>query len=293
MPRPDLLAIRYAEPQVNSMVLSDTQLVQYERDGYVSPIPVLSDPEAQKLRGELQQTETRQGGALHAAQRSKSFILFKWLNDLVRDSRVLDPIEQLIGPNILIWNTIFWVKEAGAKSFVSWHQDTHYWGLSNDKVVTAWVALSPASIDAGCMRVMPGTHRQTLRHEDRYHDDNMLTRGQEIDDGLDEKNAVYMPLRTGEMSIHNYCLAHASGPNETDERRIGVSLHYLPPDTKQIVGDWDCATLVRGVDTQQNFAAAPVPSCDLDPSLLAYHEKASKALSGVLYTGAAMNDRKL
>ncbi|MFT4584151.1 MAG: non-heme Fe2+,alpha-ketoglutarate-dependent halogenase [Gammaproteobacteria bacterium] len=278
---------------MSSTILNDIQIAQYERDGYVSPIPVLSAAQANELRARLEKTEQAQGGALYPGQRSKSYILFKWLNDLVRDARVLDPVEQLIGPNILIWNTIFWVKEAGSKSFVSWHQDTQYWGLSNDKVVTAWIALSPAPIEAGCMRIMPGTHRRTLRHEDRYHNDNMLTRGQEIDDGLDENDAVHMPLAAGEMSIHNYCLAHASGPNDSTDRRIGISLHFLPPDTKQIVGDWDCATLVRGTDPHHHFEDAAVPSCDLDPAVLAYHEKASRALSEVLYTGAAVKDGKL
>ncbi len=276
------------------MVLSGTQLSQFDSDGYVSPIPVLSVAEANDLRRELEAVEAKQNGALYPEQRSKSFLLFKWLNDLVRDARILDPVEQLIGPDILLWNTIFWIKEAGAKNFVSWHQDTKYWGLSSDKVVTAWIALSPASIKAGCMRVMPGTHRgETLSHEDRYHADNMLTRGQEISADLDETKAVFMPLDVGQMSIHSYRLAHSSGPNETDDRRIGVSMHYLPPDTRQIVGDWDCAMLVRGSDPYGHFEEAPIPAHDFDPALIAFHEKAAKALSDVLYTGAALNDRKL
>ena len=276
------------------MVLSRTQLSQFDSDGYVSPIPVLSVAEANDLRRELEAVEAKQDSALYPEQRSKPFLLFKWLNDLVRDARILDPVEQLIGPDILLWNTIFWIKEAGAKNFVSWHQDTKYWGLSSDKVVTAWIALSPASIKAGCMRVMPGTHRgETLSHEDRYHADNMLTRGQEISADLDETKAVFMPLDVGQMSIHSYRLAHSSGPNETTERRIGVSMHYLPPDTRQIVGEWDCAMLVRGSDPYGHFEEAPVPARDFDPALVAFHEKAARALSDVLYTGAALNDRKL
>jgi len=276
------------------MVLSGPELSQFDKDGYVTPIPVLDGDEANDLRRQLEAVEARQNGALYPEQRSKSFLLFKWLNDLVRDGRILDPVEQLIGPDILLWNTIFWIKEAGDQKFVSWHQDTKYWGLSSDKVVTAWIALSPASIEAGCMRVMPGTHRgETLSHKDRYHADNMLTRGQEISAGLDESKAVFMPLETGQMSIHNYSLAHASGPNETADRRIGVSMHFTPPDTRQIVGDWDCAMLVRGKDPYGHFEEAPVPACDFDPEAVAFHEKAAKALSDVLYTGAALNDRKV
>ncbi len=276
------------------MVLSASEISQFEGDGYVSPIPVLSAGEASDLRHKLEAVEATQNGALYPEQRGKSFLLFKWVNDLTRDPRILDPVAQLIGPDILLWNTIFWIKEAGAKNFVSWHQDTKYWGLSSDRVVTAWLALSAASVEAGCMRVMPGTHRgDVLSHEDRYHADNMLTRGQEISADLDEAKAVFMPLEAGEMSIHNYRLAHASGPNRSADRRIGISLHFMPPDTRQIIGAWDCAMLVRGRDPYGHFEAAPVPTRDFDPPAVAFHEKAAKAINEVLYEGAALNDGKL
>ena len=276
------------------MVLSASEVSQFELDGYVSPIPMLSVAEANDLRQKLEVVEAAQNGALYPGQRSKSFLLFKWLNDLVRDPRILDPVAQLIGPDILLWNTIFWIKDAGAKNFVSWHQDTKYWGLSSDKVVTAWLALSQASVEAGCMKVMPGTHRgEVLSHEDRYHADNMLTRGQEISIDLDEAKAVFMPLAVGEMSIHNYRLAHASGPNCSADRRIGISIHFMPPDTQQIVGNWDCAMLVRGSDQYGHFETAPVPACDFDPPAVAFHKKAAKAINEVHYAGAAVNDGKL
>ncbi len=276
------------------MVLSVSEVSQFDVEGYVSPIPVLSVPEAKGLRRALEAVEATQGGALYPEQRSKSFLLFKWLNDLVRDPRILDPVEQLIGPDILLWNTIFWIKEAGARNFVSWHQDTKYWGLSSDRVATAWLALSSASVEAGCMRVMPGTHRgEVLAHEDRYHADNMLTRGQEICLDLDEAKAVFMPLKAGQMSIHNYRLAHASGPNGSDDRRIGISMHFMPPETRQIIGDWDCALLVRGSDPYGHFEVPPVPARDFDPPAVAFHKKAAKAISDVLYAGAAVNDGKL
>ena len=144
------------------------------------------------------------------------------------------------------------------------------------------------------MKVMPGTHRgEVLDHEDRWHEDNMLTRGQEISADLDEDKAVFMPLEPGQMSIHNYRLAHASGPNKSADRRIGVSMHFMPPDTKQIVGSWDCAALVRGNDPFGHFEAAPIPQCDFDPQAVAFHEKASKAANEVLYAGAETNDAKL
>ncbi|MDH4094942.1 MAG: phytanoyl-CoA dioxygenase family protein [Betaproteobacteria bacterium] len=272
------------------MALSTQEVEQYHRDGYVCPVPVMSAPEAHGLRRQLEAVEARQGGKLEAAQRSRAFLLFKWLDDLIRDPRVLDPIEQLIGPDILCWSTIFWIKDAGSKSFVGWHQDNTYWGLSSRNVITAWFAISDASVDAGCMKVMPRTHLgETLRHEDTYHQDNMLTRGQVIP-GLDESRAVVMPLRAGEMSLHNYCLAHGSGPNVSPDRRIGVSMHFMPPATKQVVGAWDCAALVRGEDRFGNFALTPKPVGDFDPEAVAFHAQAAKAMREVLYAGA---ERKL
>ena len=268
------------------MALSKLEVEQYHRDGYVCPVPVMSASEAAGLRRQLEAVEARQGGKLEAAQRSRAFLLFKWLDDLIRDPRVLDPVEQLIGPDILCWSTIFWIKDSGSKSFVGWHQDNTYWGLSSRNVITAWFAISDASIDAGCMKVMPGTHQgETLRHEDTYHQDNMLTRGQVIP-GLDESRAAFMPLKAGEMSLHNYCLAHGSGPNISPDRRIGVSMHFMPPGTQQVVGAWDCAALVRGEDRFGNFALAPKPVKDFDPAAVAFHAQAAKAMRDVLYAGA-------
>ncbi len=275
------------------MPLTTQQIDQYRRDGYVSPVPVMPAAEAASLRAKLESFEATQGGRLEPGQRSRAFLLFKWLDDLIRDARVLDPIEQLIGPDILCWSTIFWIKDAGSRSFVSWHQDNTYWGLSSRNVVTAWFAISDASVDAGCMKVMPGTHTgDTLAHEDTYDADNMLTRGQSIP-GLDEARAASMPLRAGEMSLHNYCLAHGSGPNLSVDRRIGVSMHFMPPETKQVVGAWDCAALVRGTDRFGNFEHAPVPARDFDPEAVAFHARAASAMRDVLYAGAAKNLRRL
>jgi len=275
------------------MPLTEQQTAQYRSEGYVCPVPVMPASEAAGLRRRLEGFEATQGGRLEAGQRSRAFLLFKWLDDLIRDPRVLDPIEQLIGPDILCWSTIFWIKDAGSKSFVSWHQDTTYGGLSSRNVVTAWFAISAASVEAGCMKVMPGTHLgDALAHEDTYDENNMLTRGQSIQ-GLEESRAAHMPLQAGEMSLHNYCLAHGSGPNLSADRRIGVSMHFMPPQTKQVVGAWDCAALVRGEDRYGHFAHTPVPARDLDPPAVAFHARAAGAMRDVLYAGAARKAQRL
>ena len=260
---------------------------QYRGDGYYFPIDVLDADEVAANRTRLEAFEAGQGRPVHGPQRSKSHLLFKWVDDLMRHPRILDAVEDLIGRDLLCWNTIFWIKEANSPSFVSWHQDVRYWGLDTSELVTAWVALSPATEESGCMRVLPGSHREeVLPHRDEYHDDNLLTRGQEIAVDVDESKTVSMALAPGQASLHNVGLAHASGPNRTDDRRIGISMHYISTRTRQTAGEWDSAALVRGEDRYGHFQLAPVPSRDLDPDALAFHERASGALRDILFRDA-------
>jgi len=274
--------------------LTDAAIEHYRDRGYAFPFSVLSEDEVTRLRGKLEAFEAAQGHPVEGAQRSKSHLLFKWLDDLMRDARILGPVENLIGPDILCWNSIFWIKEAKSPSYVSWHQDLKYWGLDCEDLVTAWVALSPASEQSGCMRVLPGSHRkEMLPHDDVYDADNMLTRGQEIAIEVDEKISVSMALQAGQMSLHNVRLAHASGPNRSGDRRIGVSFHYMPTRSRQLVGEWDSAALVRGEDRYHNFVPAPVPACDMDPQAVAFHDKASTAVREILFKGAEQVRRTL
>ena len=137
------------------------------------------------------------------------------------------------------------------------------------------------------MRVLPRSHiGELMPHKDEYDQDNMLTRGQEIAVEVDEELAVDMPLQPGEASLHNGRLAHASGPNRSADRRIGLSLHYAPTSTKQIVGDWDSAALVRGEDRYGHFTHTPEISKDFEPAAVQFHERATKAVRDVLFSGA-------
>ena len=266
--------------------LDPAAIDQFQQLGYLSPVSVISSAQAMMYRARLETYEAKIGHPVKGPLRTKPHLLFKWVDELMRHTTVLDSIEDLIGPDILCWNSWFWIKEGNAPSYVSWHQDSQYWGLDTNNLVTAWLALSPASEASGCMRVMPGSHlKEPMIHKDLYDDDNLLTRGQEIVD-VDESKAVSMPLQTGEMSFHNIRIAHASGPNVTSERRIGLSLHYMPPQTSQLNSEWDCASLVRGVDRFGNFEQAPVPTCDFDPVTVAYHEKATTAMRELLFKGA-------
>ncbi|MDG2278443.1 MAG: phytanoyl-CoA dioxygenase family protein [Pseudomonadales bacterium] len=265
---------------------SADDLAHFEQHGYMSPVPIISESEAQIYRAQLEAYEQQLGHPVQGPMRTKPHLLFKWVDNLMRNQTILDCVEDLVGPDILCWNSWFWIKEANSSNYVSWHQDSQYWGLDTDRLVTAWLALSPASLDSGCMKVIPSSHRgEPMRHVDLYHDDNLLTRGQEIVD-VDDADSIAMPLKTGEMSFHNIGIAHASGPNTTSDRRIGLSFHYMPAGAQQLNISWDTAALVRGEDHFGNFEHSPVPVGDFDPTTVAFHEKATDAIRELLFKGA-------
>ena len=269
-------------------ILTAEAIEQYRRDGYYSPLAALTAAEVSHSRNALESFEKSQGHSLQGAQRSKSHLLFKWVDDLMRHDKILDAVEDLIGPDILCWNTLFWTKKARSESFVSWHQDLRYWGLDPDGLVSVWLALSPATLESGCMHVLPGSHiGELMPHKDEYADGNLLTRGQEISVEVDASKAVAMPLDPGEISLHNGRLAHASSPNQSADRRIGLSLHYIPTETKQVVGAWDSAALVRGEDRYGHFERTPTPATDFDPAAVAFHSRATDAVREILFHDAA------
>ena len=250
--------------------------------------------EVSEIRGQLEAFEVEQGQPLEGGQRSHAHLLFPWLDSLVRYPKILDVVEDLVGPDILCWGSIFWTKEARSASFVSWHQDITYWGLTDGEVVNVWVALSPANEISGCMSVLPGSHLQPpLPHEDRYHEDNMLTRGQEIAVDVDSSKTVQMPLQSGEMSLHDIRIAHGSGPNRSDERRIGFSIQYIPTCVRQAKSDVDYAALVRGEDHYGHFTLTPPPVHAMDAEAVAIHERASAATREILYQGAEQKTARL
>lgn len=265
-------------------ILDAHEVEQYERDGLVFPLRVLSEGKARVCRHRLEAFEARNGGALKGAYRFKSHLLFKWLADLIRDPRILDMVEDVIGPDILCWNTNWFIKEPRTPSFVSWHQDNNYWGLDTRKLVSVWVALSPATVESGCMRMVPGSHHwPTLPHVDTFHEHNLLTRGQEIAVDVDEAQAVNVTLATGEAALFAYGIAHSSPANRSEDRRIAIVLRYVPPETRQTLSDWDSAALVRGVDRFGHFAPEPVPAVDFDAEAVAFHARAEERQRQIYY----------
>jgi non-heme Fe2+,alpha-ketoglutarate-dependent halogenase len=266
-------------------ILTEAQIEQFRRDGCVFPIRVMPEDQALEIRGKLEHYEKQSGGPLAGDLRHKTHLLFPWLADLVRNTRIVDAIEDLYGPNLLCWTTNFFIKEANNPAFVSWHQDSTYWGLSRPDVVTAWVALTPSNRSNGAMTFIPGTHTSDqLEHRDTFAKNNLLTRGQEVAVDVDESKAVTIELRPGEISLHHVRLVHGSPANPSSDRRIGFAIRYIPTSVSQIAGE-DSATLVRGVDTFHHFAPEPRPSTDMQPEFVALHRQITERNAQILYRG--------
>jgi non-haem Fe2+, alpha-ketoglutarate-dependent halogenase len=268
-------------------ILSAAALSQYRDEGYYCPVDILTAAEAADCRARLEAIELAQGHSIVGPERSKSHLLYQWIDELIRHPRILDAVEDIIGPSILCWNTVWWIKEPMSNTFVSWHQDRLYVGLDTDDFVTAWLALSPATIESGCMRILPGSHQNDiLPHRDEYKENNLLSRGQEIAVPVDESKAVPMQLAPGQISLHNVRLAHASAPNHSHDRQIGLSMHYIPTATRQVAMDWDSATLVRGDDHYHHFTLTPRPSHDLEETAVRFHERATDTFRAIVFKDA-------
>ncbi|MGE0717306.1 MAG: phytanoyl-CoA dioxygenase family protein [Alphaproteobacteria bacterium] len=268
-------------------LLSESQVAAYEHDGYLFPIRVLPEADMAGYRARLAQLEASEGGTLTKRTNQKPHLLLPWLNELIRHPKILDAVEDVLGPDLLCWGSGFFAKRPGDGGYVSWHQDSTYWGLSEPDVTTAWIAFTPSFKANGCMRVVPDTHKKDqLPHADTFAQDNLLSRGQEIAVEVDENQAVDVVLQPGEMSLHHVRLVHGSEPNTSDQPRIGYAVRYIPTRIQQIKGIRDSATLVRGVDRFGNFDVEPTPRTDFDPECVAYHTAMLERHTAILYAGA-------
>jgi chlorinating enzyme len=218
--------------------------------------------------------------------RSKPHLVFTWAAQLIRHPAILDAVEDLLGPDLLVWSSGFFIKDGHDPSYVSWHQDSTYWGLSHPDVVTAWLAFTVSHVPNGCMRVIPGSHlRDQMAHRDTFAKNNLLSRGQEVAVDVDGGAAVCFELRPGEFSLHHVRIVHGSEPNQADYRRIGYAIRYMPTYVRQTAGPRDTATLVRGVDRYGHFEPEPVPRADLDPEATTYHRRVTEEINQILYRG--------
>src|SRR5437762_4742286 len=251
--------------------LSPAQVESYERDGFLSPVAALSREEAAACLRKLEAFEATVGGPLtsdgtDARYRSRTHVLLSWVHSLTRHPAILDAVESLIGPNILVFTSTWFIKEPESTAIAAWHQDATYFGLRPHVHVTAWLALTDATAENGCMEFLPGSHeRGQLPHLAGVVPSSVNRARQAVDGAVDDTGAVHAPLHAGEFSLHHTLCLHRSQPNQSRGRRIGLGISYIPTHVQhQSVKHKAPAMLVRGVDTFGHFDLEPAPTGDLD-----------------------------
>jgi hypothetical protein len=258
-------------------ILSEAQIGQYRRDGYLFPFPALSASELAECNAGLARFEHWLGQPVNQGDfrwRSASYVFLPWVDALVRHARILDAVEDLIGPDILVYTATWFIKEAHSPAFAAWHQDATYFGIvPNDQHVTAWVALSDASAEAGCMEVASsrGQPRQ-MRHAALRLANSINGAGQSIVDPFDQGGTAMMELPAGSFSLHHTLCRHRSAPNRAGHRRVGLGISYIPASSRLDGRVRMYARLVRGRDPDGHFELIPPPEGELHPAALARHE---------------------
>ncbi len=248
-------------------VLTPEQVARFDTDGYVFPVDCLSRGEAADYRARFDAYERESGASARSQLRVKAHLGFPWLTELVRDARILGAVEDVIGPDILLYLSTLWFKGPEDGNFVSWHQDSVYYGLEPHDEVTVWLAFTEATVENGCVRVLGGTHRgPDLHHVETRDPANLLSRGQTIEN-VDETGAVDMILSPGQFSMHHERLVHGSNPNRSTDRRMGMSMIFVPAHVRCALGRRP-AMLVQGEDRFGHWDADPEPRFDLDPVCL-------------------------
>jgi hypothetical protein len=243
--------------------LTDAQVAQYDRDGFLFPIDAFSPEEAREFRDRLEHFEQRDGRLFGKGHNFKPHLLFPWVDALVRHPAVLDPVEDIIGPDIRLFHFTIWPKSPGDPAYVSWHQDATYFGLEPAVHITAWVALTDVPVESGAVEVVPGSHVRGQLHHGQFADDtNLLSRGQTLTTDFARDNTVFMTLKPGQMSLHHTHLIHRSGPNLSNDRRIGFGISYIPTSATCRASVRQSAALVRGVDRYGHFDDEPRPAVD-------------------------------
>ena len=270
-------------------ILTRQQVDDYREQGFLSPIDVMSQDDASRYARQLQAAELEYPQELNAENRNNAHLAFGFLDQLAHHPVILDAVEDLIGSDFALWGSVLFVKEPGTRHYVSWHQDATYVGISPHDYVTPWLALTPSNRETGCMSMIPGSHRDDIQpHLETFRDDNILTRGQAIQE-VDESAAVDLILRPGQMSLHHCRVIHGSQPNRSRQRRVGFALQgYVPAGGRQYLGAnyW---LPIRGNFMEADFIELKRPAGDMDPQAVDERHKANQNWADILYQGA---DRK-
>jgi non-heme Fe2+,alpha-ketoglutarate-dependent halogenase len=234
-------------------MLTESELSRYQQDGVLFPVPIMPAEEIALSLARSNELEEYLGGKPKSTVLAQSHLHFRWAYDLATHPQLLDAVEDVLGPDLVIWSTSIFAKHARNPSYISWHQDGTYWGLDSQKVTTAWIALSDSTVENGCMRVVAGSQRQEIQpHVDTYADRNLLSRGQEIAVEVQEEQATDVVLKAGEMSLHHVNIIHGSNANGSDGKRVGFAIRFIAPEVRQ-AGQRPQAILARGRGDDNHF----------------------------------------
>ena len=266
--------------------LSEKQINSYHEKGYVAPIDVLSIQEAKEIRIEIETIEKKWPNALEGIGRNYVHMISPVLNKVCLNKKILDAVESIIGKNILICGTTLFIKNAKEKGFVSFHQDAKYIGLEPHNWVTALIAVTDSNEENGCMRMWSGSHKGELKnHNQKFDDNNLLTRGQTIENvPMEETDPVI--LKAGQMSLHHPSVVHGSGLNRSNDRRIGfVVQSYIGSNVDQVLGKI-YVQKARGEDTHKFHEYSNVPKSLMTKEDIKSWNKAKDELSKIFYSGS-------
>ena len=248
-------------------MLTEEQVDHFRSQGWLAPLRAVDAAQAFDCAARIRAYEAKMGESANLSLKIKGHLAMPWLVELGRNPAILDALEDLIGPDIMLFGASIFSKPGKDRAYVSWHQDSAYFGLDPHEEITAWVAFTHSTAKSGALQVLAGTHLgPDLVHEETYASDNMLARGQTLNIA-DESRAVTIELQPGEFSLHHERTVHGSKPNRSDAPRVGFAFFYIPPHVRSSVGR-GTATLLRGVDRYGHWDFDPLPRFDLDPIAL-------------------------
>ncbi len=266
--------------------LTAKQLDHYKNKGYISPVNALSLSEAKEIRNEIEKIEKDWPGALEGVNRNYVHLISPIFNKICLNKNILDAVESIVGDNILICGTTLFIKNPNEKGFVSFHQDAKYIGLEPHNWVTVWLAVTDANEQNGCMRMLPGSHKENLKkHDQKFDKNNLLTRGQTITNvPLDKTEPII--LKAGQVSLHHPLIVHGSGLNQSNDRRIGFVIQsYIGSNVNQVIGKM-YVQLARGIDKYKYHEYSKVPVELMGKSEVSSQNKANEELSKIFYSGS-------
>ena len=271
-------------------ILTEQQIDHWHEHGFLQPVRFASEEEiagyVERLEG-FERNFPQHVGKLDA----KAHLLCPWVNELVQRSTVLDVIEDLLGPNVLLTGAAFRVKPADGRTFAEWHQDS-YIAAIKPFFCTATLALTEYTTENGCLRFIPGSHRWgTLPMSDTDGEDSILSRPYRVTSDFDAAQAVDVIMRPGEMTLQHDHTIHGSAPNHSGRRRIGLLSDYTTPDARKDSGQPESAFLVRGVDEFGYWPVDEAPSEEMSPAALAAWERGAGAYVSNYFEGSTHTPR--